>query len=72
MTWFKGLLDNSIDSWGELCCDFTSHFTARRKRLNTMEALNAIVQDEKETLMEYVEHFTREGVQVQGAHDRLK
>jgi len=47
MTWFKGLCDNSIDSWGELCSEFTSHFTVKRKRPKTMEALNTIVQGKK-------------------------
>lgn len=47
MTWFKGLRINSIGSWGELCNEFASHFTARRKRRKTMAALNYIVQDMK-------------------------
>lgn len=33
---------------------FTSHFTARQKRPKTMAALNAVVQDKKESLREYV------------------
>lgn len=72
MTWFKGLQDNSIDSWGELCSEFTSHFTVRQKRSKTMAALNIVVQDKKEILREYVEIFTRAGVEVQGTHDGLK
>ncbi|MCI47080.1 hypothetical protein A2U01_0068321, partial [Trifolium medium] len=31
MTWFKGLEDNSIDSWEELNKAFSSHFTARKR-----------------------------------------
>lgn len=69
MIWFKGLHNNSINSWGELCSEFTSHFTARRKRLKTMVALNAVVQDKKETSREYIKSFTRAGVEVQSAHD---
>jgi len=69
MVWFKVLRDNSIDSWEELCSEFTSHFTARRKRPETTTALNAIIQDKKETLREYVECFTRAGVEVPGAQD---
>jgi hypothetical protein len=72
MICFKGLRDNSIDSWEELCNEFTSHFTARRKRPKTMVALNAIVLDKKETLREYLKCFTRAGVEVPGAHDGLK
>jgi len=37
-----------------------------------MEALNAIVQDKKETLKEYVERFTRAGVEVSRAHHGMK
>lgn len=55
MTWFKGLEDNSINSWKELYDKFAYHFTARRKQLKTMDVLNGIVQDTKETLKEYVE-----------------
>lgn len=71
-TWFKGLQDNSINSWGELCSEFTSKFTARRKWPKIMAVLTAIVQDKKETLGEYMERFTRSGVEVQGATDGLK
>lgn len=31
ISWFKGLEDNLINSWKELCDEFTSHFSARRK-----------------------------------------
>jgi len=72
MTWLKGLQDNSIDSWGELCSEFISHFTTRRKCPKTMGTLNDIVEDKKETMRKYVERFTRAGVEVQGAHDGLK
>jgi len=44
----------------------------RRKRPKTMATLNVVVHDKKETLREYVEHFTRAGVEVQGDHDGLK
>jgi len=30
VTWFKNLRRNSIDSWGDLCYEFTTHFTALR------------------------------------------
>jgi len=30
MTWFKNLRRNSIDTWGDLCHVFTTHFTASR------------------------------------------
>lgn len=68
----KGQEDDSINSWRELCDEFTSHFTVRQKQPKTMATLNAIVQDKKENLREYVERFTREGVEVHGANDGLK
>lgn len=30
MTWFKNLRRNSIGSWGDLCHEFTTHFTVSR------------------------------------------
>jgi hypothetical protein len=30
VTWFKNLRRNSIDSWSDLCCEFTTHFIASR------------------------------------------
>jgi len=44
----------------------------RRKRPKTMGALDVIVKDKKETPREYIERFTRAGVEVQGANDDLK
>jgi len=37
-----------------------------------MVVVNAIVQEKKETLREYVERFTMAGVEVSGAHEGLK
>jgi len=28
VTWFKNLQRNSIDSWSDICYEFTTHFTA--------------------------------------------
>jgi len=30
VTWFKNLRRNSINSWSDLCDEFTTHFTASR------------------------------------------
>lgn len=54
MTWFEGLQDNYIDSWKELCEEFTSHFTARRKQPNTMAPLNVVIQGKKEEAFFFV------------------
>jgi len=51
MTWSKGLEDNPLNSWKELCDEFASHFTARRKQPKTMAVLNVIIQEKKETLI---------------------
>jgi len=40
--------------------------------LKTMVALNIIIQGKKETLREYVERFTCEGVEVYGTYGNLK
>jgi hypothetical protein len=37
-----------------------------------MASLNSIIQEKKKNLKEYVERFTREGVEVHGAQDSLK
>jgi hypothetical protein len=35
MTWYKNLPLESIDSWTELCRQFTAHFTASRRHPKT-------------------------------------
>ncbi|MCI52247.1 hypothetical protein A2U01_0073491, partial [Trifolium medium] len=49
MTWFKGLPDGLIKSRRELCEEFTSHFTARRRQPKTLASLNVVVQGKNET-----------------------
>ncbi|MCH88341.1 hypothetical protein A2U01_0009225, partial [Trifolium medium] len=72
MTWFKGLEDDSIDSWRELCRAFSSHFTARKRQPKTMVSLSNIIQGKEESLRDYIERFTREAIEIKGAHDKLK
>lgn len=72
MTWFKGLEDNSINSWVELCEEFTSHFTARLKQPKTMVERNAIIHEKKETLREYFERFTRKVVEGHDVQNSFK
>jgi hypothetical protein len=43
MTWFKNLRRNSIGSWGDLCHEFTTHFTASRTQQKMVASL-AIVK----------------------------
>ncbi|MCH80822.1 hypothetical protein A2U01_0001596 [Trifolium medium] len=72
MTWFKGLEDDSIDSWRELCRVFSSHFKARKRQPKTMASLSNIIQGKEESLRDYIERFTKEAIEVKGAHDTLK
>lgn len=67
-----GLKDNFINTYRELCEEVTSNFTARRKPPKMLAELNVIIQGGKKTLWEYVERFTREGVEVYGANENLK
>ncbi|MCI46252.1 hypothetical protein A2U01_0067492, partial [Trifolium medium] len=55
LTWFKGLEDNSIDSWEELNKAFSSHFTARKRQPKTMASFSNILQGKDESLRDYIE-----------------
>jgi len=72
VTWFKNLRRNSIDSWSDLCHEFTTHFTASRTQPKTVASLEAIVQGKSEPLRDYIERFNKEVVQVRGAEDTMK
>jgi hypothetical protein len=43
ITWFKNLRRNSIDSWCDLCDEFTTHFTTSRTQPKMVASLEAIV-----------------------------
>ena len=62
VTWFKNLRRNSIDSWSDLCDEFTTHFTASRTQPKTVASLEAIVQGKSEPLRDYMERFNKEVV----------
>jgi len=64
MTWFKNLRRNSIDSWDDLCHEFTAHFTASRTQSKTVASLEAISQGKSELLNDYIERFNKEDVPV--------
>jgi len=72
MTWFKNLRRNFIDTWGDLCHEFTTHFTASRTQPKTVASLEAIVQGRSEPLRDYIERFKKEAVQVCGADENMK
>jgi len=50
VTWFKNLRRNSIDSWSDLCDEFTTHFTTSRMQPKMVASLKAIVQGKSEPL----------------------
>jgi len=72
MTWFKNLRRNSIGTWGDLCHEFTTRFTASRTQPKTVSFLEAIVQGRCEPLRDYIERFNKEVVQVRGADENMK
>jgi len=72
VTWFKNLRRNSIDSWSDLCHEFTTHFTAARKQSKSVASLKAIVQGKSKPLRDYIERFNKEAVQVRGADETMK
>ncbi|MCI16582.1 hypothetical protein A2U01_0037726, partial [Trifolium medium] len=72
MTWFKGLEDNSMDSWEELNKAFSSHFTAQKRQPKTMASLSNILQGKDESLRDSIERFTREAIEVKGTNGKLK
>jgi hypothetical protein len=72
VTWFKNLRRNSIDSWSDLCNEFTTHFTASRTQPKMVASLEAIVQGRSEPLQDYIERFNKEAVQVRGANETMK
>jgi len=72
MTWFKNLRRNSIETWGDLCHEFTTHFTASRTQPKTVASLEAIVQGRSEPLRDYIERCNKEAVQVRGADENMK
>jgi len=72
VTWFKNLRRNSIDSWGNLCDEFTTYFTSSRTQPKTVASLEAIVQGKSEPLRDYIERFHKEAVQVRGADETMK
>jgi hypothetical protein len=72
VTWFKNLKRNFINSWSDLCYEFTTHFIVSRTQPKTVASLEAIVQGRSEPLRDYIERFNKEAVQVRGADETMK
>jgi hypothetical protein len=72
VTWFKNLRRNAINSWRDLCDEFTTHFTASRMQPKMVASLEAIIQGKSEPPWDYIERFNKEAVQVRGADETMK
>ena len=58
-TWLMNLSPGSIQSWGELCAQFTANF-ACAYQLHGVEAhLHAVRQQPGETLLAFISRFTK-------------
>lgn len=68
--WYESLMDKSVDSWSDLCEDFTAPFTARKRQPTTMVVLNGVMQDKKETMCVFIDRFTKVVVAFGGAQMR--
>jgi len=55
VTWFKNLRRNSIDSWSDLCHEFTTYFNASRTQPKRVAFLEAIIQGKSEPLRDYID-----------------
>ncbi|GAU40245.1 hypothetical protein TSUD_219550 [Trifolium subterraneum] len=71
LTWWRNLPPGSIDSWEELCCMFTAHFTTSRRHPKTVANLKAIIQGPEESLRTNIERFNKVSVEVD-ATDKMK
>lgn len=55
MIWFNGLPDRCIESWTYFCKRFTTHFTARKRKLMMVVTLSGIIQGKNYILRSYIE-----------------
>lgn len=53
-----GYENESIYSWKDLSKDFTIQFTVWKWQPTKMVVLSGVIQRKKETLHEYIDHFT--------------
>ncbi|MCH84788.1 hypothetical protein A2U01_0005624, partial [Trifolium medium] len=72
MLWYQSLAPQSVSSWKDLTEQFCTHFTASRKHLKTVAALEAIFQGDDESLRNFIERFKKEVVQVDTTDDMKK
>lgn len=64
MMWFKTLMDESVDSWKDLCDVFTTQFITQKWKPTNMVLLSGVTQRHKETICEYIDRFIKVAVVV--------
>jgi hypothetical protein len=58
-TWFMNLTSGSIQSWGELCAQFTANFASVYQQQGVEAHLHAVRQQPGETLRTFISRFTK-------------
>jgi hypothetical protein len=58
-TWLMNLTSGSIQSWGELCAQFTANFASAYQQHGVEAHLHAVRQQPEETLRAFISRFTK-------------
>jgi hypothetical protein len=58
-TWLMNLTPGSIQSWGELCAQFTANFASAYQQHGVEAHLHAVRQQPGETLRTFISRFTK-------------
>jgi hypothetical protein len=58
-TWLMNLTPGSIQSWGQLCAQFTANFASTYQQHGVEAHLHAVRQQPGETLRTFISHFTK-------------
>jgi hypothetical protein len=58
-TWLMNLTPGSIQSWGELCAQFTANFASAYQQYGVEAHLHAVRQQPGETLRAFISRFTK-------------
>ncbi|CAH9090598.1 unnamed protein product [Cuscuta epithymum] len=68
--WFNNLPEGSIDSWQDLAQRFLTHFAGRKRAKKHFAHLLTIKQQSEETLRAFLDRWTREADECEGADER--
>ncbi|CAH9103343.1 unnamed protein product [Cuscuta europaea] len=68
--WFNGLPEGSIDSWQDLAQRFLTHFAGRKRAKKYFTHLLSVKQQHEESLRSFIDRWTRETEEVEGADER--